>query len=697
VGYIIQVSTNSNGPFSYLDNITETIYTNRGVTPGTYYYKVTAVNAAGVSPNATLTIIAIPGAPVSLSAIPGDTQVTLVWSPVPGASGYYLYSGTSSGNETTLTSPAAYTGTSFTNTGLTDGTTCFYVVAATNAGGLGPNSPEASATPSATVALPRNLIWQGDGAANLWNVDGSTNWLSNTTATVFNAGDTVTFDNTGSNNVPINIPAVVQPALVQPALVIVTNSATKSYTFSGNGSISGTNMLIKTGPGALTISVTNTYTGGTMVSNGSVTFSFGPAIPPTGTLSLYNTGAVTVVTASGLPNVLVNGTNAITGNGNSGTGIATLDDENMLTLFASGGSKVFDLTGTMTGPGTLTLGTAAMTLRFNGTAGDGSAIFNLGTGTSVANVRSTSTTAIALGGLAGGAATQLQGNNSGGGANMTYTIGGASANAEFDGVILNGTVGTVAVMKTGGNTQTFTNANTYTAGTIINGGTLQVNNPGGSGTGSGNVTVANGGTLGGNGVISGAVSVNSGGAFAPGNPLGTLTVSNNLTLAAGSTTFVQVQHSPLTNNAVKVSTTLFEGGTLNVTNIGAASLTNGDSFKLFSATNYSSSFARFVLPPLGPNLAWRTATLNSNGVISIIPLIPPVIVAARVESGNLVCNGTGAPADWTYYVLSSTDVSLPLAQWTHIATNQTDAGGNFFVTNSVNPNLPQSFLILQFQ
>ena len=93
--------------------------------------------------------------------------------------------------------------------------------------------------------------------------------------------------------------------------------------------------------------------------------------------------------------------------------------------------------------------------------------------------------------------------------------------------------------------------NTYSGGTTISGGTLLVNNTNGSGTGSGAVTVDSGGTLGGAGIISGAVTVNSGGAFAPGNPLGTLTISNNLTLAAGSTTFVQVQHSPLTNDAVK--------------------------------------------------------------------------------------------------------------------------------------------------
>ena len=383
-------------------------------------------------------------------------------------------------------------------------------------------------------------------------------------------------------------------------------------------------MLIKTGPGALTISVTNTYTGGTTVSNGLVTFSFGPAIPSTGTLSLYNTGAVAVVTASGLPNVLVKGTNAITGNGNSGTGIASLDDEGTLTLFVSGGSKVFDLTGPMTGPGTLSLGTSAMTMRFNGTAGDGSAIFNFGTGTSVANVRNTAA-AIALGGLIGGPGTQLQGNNSSA-VNTTYVIGGAAANAEFDGVILNGTASTVAVTKTGGNTQTFTNANTYTAGTTINGGTLLVNNLGGSGTGSGNVTVASGGALGGKGIISGAVTVNSGGALAPGNPLGTLTISNNLTLAAGSTTFMQVQHSPQTNNAAKISGTLAEGGTLNVTYLGVTGPVNGDSFKLFSAANYSGAFAGFDLPPLTGNLVWNTNVLINSGVLSVVALTSPVIV-----------------------------------------------------------------------
>ena len=650
------------------------------------------MNAAGVSANATVSVVAVPSAPASLSAVPGDTQVILTWSAVSGATGYFLYTGTTSNNVTTLVIPN-YTGTSYTNTGLADGTTYYYVVAATNSGGLSPNSPEASATPSAVVVTARNLTWKGDGSANLWNVDGAANWQTNGVATIFNNGDTVTFDNTGSNNVPVSLAGTLQPALV-----IVTNLSTKSYTFSGTGSISGTNMLIKTGPGTLIISATNTYTGGTTVSNGSLTFSIGAAIPPTGTLTLNNTGAVTVTTANSLPNVLVNGTNAITGNGNSGTGIATLNDSGTLTLFVSGGSDVFDLTGTMTGSGTLALGTSAMTLRFNGTGGDGNAIFNLGTGTAVASVRNTGTTAIALGGLTGGASTQLQGDNSSGGANMTYTIGGASANAEFDGVILNGTVGTVAVTKTGGNTQTFTNANTYTAGTTINGGTLLVNNAKGSGTGAGAVMVASGGTLAGNGIISGTVSVNSGGSIAPGNPLGTLTISNNLTLAAGSTTLVQVGHSPLTNTLVRIiGSTLTEGGTLVVSNAGVAAFTAGDNFKLFTAAGYSGAFGGFTYPSLNPGLAWNTTRLNVDGTIWVVSTVSPRINSTRLLGINLALNGTGGTPNWYYYVLSSTNLTLPTAQWTRVVTNQFDSGGNFALTNAINSNWPQTFYRLQLQ
>jgi cellulose 1,4-beta-cellobiosidase len=173
---------------------------------------VSAVNAAGISTNSLATVVPPPLAPISLSAFPGNAQVTLSWTTVPGVTGYYLFSGTQSGNETNVVL-ANYSGTSYTNTGLINGTTYYYVVASTNSTGLSPNSPEASATPDVNILItPRSLIWNGDGAANIWDVSGNSNWQTNDVDTIFNNGDSVTFNNTGSNNVPVTIAGTPQPA-----------------------------------------------------------------------------------------------------------------------------------------------------------------------------------------------------------------------------------------------------------------------------------------------------------------------------------------------------------------------------------------------------------------------------------------------------------------------------------------------------
>lgn len=694
VGYILYRSTSAGGPFSfpgnYIQSMTTTNYLDDSLALNTrYYYTVVAMNAGGISTNSVVvgSPPAPPGAPASLSAIPGDSQITLSWPAVSTATGYYLFRGTSSGNEN-VTVLANYSGTSYTNTGLVNGTTYYYFVIATNAGGSGPNSPEASATPGASIAAAHNLIWKGDGVSNVWDVSGAANWQSNGIVTVFNSGDAVTFDDTGSNNVSVAFTGTLQPALV-------TFNATKNYTFAGTGTLSGTNALVKSNSGTLTLSATNTYIGGTTVSGGRLTFNSGITIPSSGTLTLNNTGAVTVVTANGLPNVLVNGTNSITGNGNSGTGAATLDVEGALTIFVTTGSKVFDLTGPITGGGTLTLGTAPMGLRFNGTGGGSGVTFNLGTGANGASIRN-APFAIALGGLVGGTATTLSGASS---ANTpaTFTLGGANATVEFDGVIADGGQAShpaVTVIKTGGNTQIFGNANTYSGGTTVNGGTLQINNSTGSGTGSGAVTVASGGTLAGNGIISGAVTVQNGGAIAPGNPLGTLTLNSNLTLASGSTTFMRLQPSPLTNSALIVSGTLVQGGALSVTNVGVAFPAGGDAFKLFQAGSFGGAFTNFILPALPAGLAWNTSTLGIDGTISVSVTTPPTFTSISFSAGSLVLNGAGVPGS-AVWLLTSTNISTPRANWTRLLTNHFDVSGNLVLTNAPTDAAQQFYMLQQ--
>ena len=280
-------------------------------------------------------------------------------------------------------------------------------------------------------------------------------------------------------------------------------------------------------------------------------------------------------------------------------------------------------------------------------------------------------------------------------ANQFISIDTAGQNVTFAKALTSGG-GTLA--KLGNGTLTLTGTNTYTGGTVIGGGTLMVGNAGGSATGTGGVTVQFGGTLGGSGAVGGAVTVNSGGTLAPGNPLGVLVISNSLTLADGSQTQVQVQHSPLTNDAVNVTGILTEGGSLVVTNGGVAAFAAGDSFKLFSATGgYAGTFSGFSLPALNSGLSWNTAQLAVNGSLTVVSTNPPATSGVNFSGGNLVWRGTGGTPNWNYFILSSTNLALPLAQWTVTATNQFDAVGNFNCTNAAGTNGLQQFYILEVQ
>src|SRR5271157_4135954 len=91
-----------------------------------------------------------PGKPQNLSATAQNTQVTLNWA-APASDGgsaigaYQIYMGTTPGGETWLWN---ITTTTYTTTGLTNGVTYYFQVAAVNMAGTGARSNEASATPS---------------------------------------------------------------------------------------------------------------------------------------------------------------------------------------------------------------------------------------------------------------------------------------------------------------------------------------------------------------------------------------------------------------------------------------------------------------------------------------------------------------------------------------------------------------------
>ncbi len=78
------------------------------------------------------------------------SKSALTWTASSGATSYHVKRATTSGGP--YTQVGAPTSTSFTNTGLTNGTTYFYVVSALNATGESANSSQASATPVAAPA-----------------------------------------------------------------------------------------------------------------------------------------------------------------------------------------------------------------------------------------------------------------------------------------------------------------------------------------------------------------------------------------------------------------------------------------------------------------------------------------------------------------------------------------------------------------
>jgi chitodextrinase len=161
---------------------TGTTFTQSGLAANTTYnYRVSAFDAAGNNSAWTATPVAVktnatstadtsaPSVPGSLAgAAVSNTQINLTWSPATdnvGVTGYYVYL-----NDAVL---AKVTGTSFSHTGLTAGSTYSYRVSAFDAAG---NNSAWTATPvsvQAKVASTAKHVaydFNGDGKSDiLWN------------------------------------------------------------------------------------------------------------------------------------------------------------------------------------------------------------------------------------------------------------------------------------------------------------------------------------------------------------------------------------------------------------------------------------------------------------------------------------------------------------------------------------------------
>ncbi len=249
------------------------------------------------------------------------------------------------------------------------------------------------------------------------------------------------------------------------------------------GNIGGAGNLIWNGveSGTLTLAGDNTYTGNTFIGTGTLRIEHDNALGTTGGYTYVGT-----TTASG------NGTDgklALAGNITSAEpirlyGIGNTDDRATRLVNAGGANTL----------------TGGISLHF------GSGSYGISSEAGHLTIE---------GDIQRGTTQQPTGSR-------TLFLRGA-ATGEIRGDILGGGID-LALIKQDAGTWTLSGANTYTGGTTIDDGTLLANNTAGSGTGTGAVTVNNGGTLGGIGLIAGDVAVNPGGTLAPGTSTGLLTI-----------------------------------------------------------------------------------------------------------------------------------------------------------------------------
>jgi fibronectin type 3 domain-containing protein len=226
ISYNIKRATVSGGPYTTVTvSVNTTNYLAGGLNSATtYYYVVSAVNGSGESANSVeasaTTLAAPPAAPTGLSAILGHNQVTLSWNASAAATSYNVKRATTSGGPYTAVA-IGVTNTTYTNTGLTNGVTYYFVVSASNAIGTGSDSAEISATPSTVVVHVKFDETSGTSATDS---SGRTFHASLINGPTFGVG---TFGN---------------------ALVLVTNSlATAKYARLPNGVTSGiTNFTVST-------------------------------------------------------------------------------------------------------------------------------------------------------------------------------------------------------------------------------------------------------------------------------------------------------------------------------------------------------------------------------------------------------------------------------------------------------------------
>jgi fibronectin-binding autotransporter adhesin len=213
-----------------------------------------------------------------------------------------------------------------------------------------------------------------------------------------------------------------------------------------------------------------------------------------------------------------------------------------------------------------------------------------------------------LTGKTNAASATITGNLNLGGTARTFNIADGLATVDM---LIGASIANGGLIKTGAGTLVLSGPNTYSAGTTVSNGTLRVNNTSGSGTGSGPLGVEAGGTLGGTGIVAGAVTIRNGGTLAPGNSVGTLTLGS-LTLDPGSDLQIEIQDA-FTFDKLVLSGGVSLGGKLDLIFLNGFVPSSSNTFTIITAPGGISGNFAAVTP------GYQVGIVGNDVIVTSIP------------------------------------------------------------------------------